>query len=123
MSEVSERVRVCPREELRPGLVKVVALGKDRHGLPREGLVLIDGRGDARCWVNLCKHLPIPIDGGSREFFDEHGAHLFCGTHGAKFRLHDGYCIEGPCSGDALDAVEVLEEDGVVYVVPPPVGD
>ncbi|MBX3245685.1 MAG: Rieske 2Fe-2S domain-containing protein [Myxococcales bacterium] len=111
------RLRVCPADELAPGVVRTCLVGRDRYGLPREALVLRDADGVLRGYVNQCKHLPIPIDAGSREFFDEVGEHLLCGTHGALFRLDDGMCVAGPCEGLPLDPVEVEENGGDVFVV------
>jgi nitrite reductase/ring-hydroxylating ferredoxin subunit len=111
------RLPVCQREDLRFGLVRTAHVGTDRYGLPREALVLLDAAGEVRAYVNQCKHLPIPIDSGSREFFDEAGTHLLCGTHGALFRLDDGMCIHGPCKGVPLDPIEVVEEEGEISLV------
>jgi nitrite reductase/ring-hydroxylating ferredoxin subunit len=97
--------------------VRVVRLGLDERGLPDEALVLRDREGQVRAYRNLCKHLPIPIDSGSRRFLAPDGTHLLCRTHGATYRPEDGLCIEGPCQGDSLDAFAVDEEDGVLYVV------
>ena len=91
-------------------------LARGRFGEPRAALVLLDETGAVRAYVNRCKHLPIPLDGGSGAFFDASGAHLECGTHGARFRLADGYCVSGPCEGSSLDALVVEEEEGIVFV-------
>jgi len=40
--------------------------------------------------------------------------HFQCSTHGARFRIADGYCVAGPCRGERLSAVAVRVEDGVV---------
>ena len=48
-------------------------------------------------------------------FFDSRGKYLMCGTHGAVFRPEDGACIEGPCTGRALDTVEILVESGKIF--------
>lgn len=111
------RLRVCRDSDLTAGEVRTCLVGRDRYGLPREALVLRDAEGALRGYVNQCKHLPIPIDAGSREFFDEDGEHLLCGTHGALFRLDDGMCVAGPCAGLPLDRVDVVEEDGDVFVM------
>lgn len=114
---MKRRLPVCPKDELAPRVVRTAWIGTDRFGLPREALVLVDERGEVRAYVNQCKHLPIPIDSGSREFFDAEGTHLLCGTHGALFRLDDGMCVRGPCRGLPLDPVEVVVEDGDVVLL------
>lgn len=114
---MKRRLPVCRREDLGPGRLATAWVGHDRHGLPKEALVLVDASGVVRAYVNQCKHLPIPIDSGSREFFDEDDAHLICGTHGALFRLDDGMCVRGPCRGIPLDPIALEEHDGEIVLL------
>ena len=79
--------------------------------------MLRDRHGIVRAFVNLCMHLPVPLDAGSNEFLDDDGVHLICGTHGALYRPEDGLCIWGPCEGESLERLEVVEENGELYVV------
>lgn len=108
--------RVCRVDELEPGRAMVVALGRDRYGLPLQGLVVLDESKTPRAYLNVCKHLPIPLDGGTGDFFDDDRRHLFCGTHGALYRLSDGRCVAGPCEGESLDPIELEVRDGVIFV-------
>ncbi|MEO0324567.1 MAG: Rieske 2Fe-2S domain-containing protein [Myxococcota bacterium] len=108
------------RETLVPGEVRVVPLGLDAHGLPREALVLLDAEGTLRVWVNLCRHIPIPLDSGSREFWDRDRRQLICLTHGATYRLADGLCTAGPCKGERLQAVPHELRDGSIVLFEPP---
>ena len=97
--------------DLVPGSTRVVALPPEPTGLRREAIVLRDAHGALRAYLNRCRHLPIPLDGGSRHFFHPDGRHLMCKTHGATYQLDDGMCIAGPCTGSALVALR-LEHDG-----------
>lgn len=112
----SAEVRVCRVDELEAGRAAVVSMGRDRYGLPLQGLVVIDASGTPRAYMNVCKHLPIPLDGGTGDFFDDTRTHLFCGTHGAMYRLEDGMCVAGPCTGEKLDTVPIEIRDGVVFL-------
>jgi len=94
-----------------------VPLAPDAEGRPREAIVLRDGRGVPRAYVNLCKHLPIPLDAGSRDFIAVDGTHLLCGTHGALYRREDGLCVDGPCEGESLDALELVDDDGQLVLL------
>ncbi len=109
-------VRVCAADELTAGVVRTAHLGHDESGLPIMALVVRDERGAVRAYRNLCRHLPVPLDGGTGELLSDDGAHLICGTHGATYRLTDGYCVEGPCEGLALDRLSCREQDGDLYV-------
>src|SRR5690606_15269320 len=110
------RVPVVRAERLAPGEVHTAALDADERGRPREALVIRDEDGAPRAYLNRCRHLPIPLDAGSRVFLDVLGTHLVCGTHGARYRLRDGLCVEGPCVGLALEALTVTTEDGWIVV-------
>ncbi len=95
----------------------VVPLTRVRDYIPREALVTRDDSGRIVAYRNECKHLPIPIDGMTRKFFDKEGTHLLCALHGARYRVNDGQCISGPCRGASLEAV-ALEFDGdEVFVI------
>lgn len=109
-------VWVCREEELRAGVVRTAQLGHDDDGLPILALLLRDENGVIVAYRNLCRHLPVPLDGGTGELLSDDGAHLICGTHGATYRLLDGYCVEGPCEGLALQPLEVREEGGDLFV-------
>jgi nitrite reductase/ring-hydroxylating ferredoxin subunit len=39
---------------------------------------------------------------------------ILCATHGAEFRIEDGYCVLGPCTGQSLEPVAVKLRDGNV---------
>lgn len=108
-------VRVATEEELWPGVVHPVELPRDERGRPREALVLLEHTGALRAYLNRCQHIPIPLDGGSRDFLDEDG-HLRCGTHGALYRWEDGYCFVGPCAGEYLLTLPLRVEAGVIEV-------
>ncbi len=116
---MSARVRVCATHELVRGIVKVVDLARDVDGTPREAMVLRDRAGVARAYVNRCMHLSIPLDGGTRDFFEPGGELLLCGTHGALYRPEDGFCVAGPCENESLEALVVIETEGELSVEDP----
>lgn len=117
---MSARVEVGPAAEIGPGDVRCVPLGDDEFGLPREAIVLRDQDGTLRAYINACRHLPIPLDSGSREFFDDGPErHLLCNTHGALFRRDDGMCIHGPCKGMPLIPVELVDDEGILFLIEP----
>jgi nitrite reductase/ring-hydroxylating ferredoxin subunit len=109
------RVFACSLDELSHGTVRVVRLTPDAQGRPREALVLIDAAQTPRAYLNLCRHLPVPLDAASRQFLED--GQLRCLTHGARYRLEDGVCVFGPCRGEALLALalRVIDRDVFVY--------
>lgn len=109
-------VRVCREDELVAGVVRTVDLGRDQQGRPFVALLLRDERGAVVAYRNMCRHLPVPLDGGTGRFLSEDRAHLICGTHGAIYRLDDGHCVEGPCAGRALHKLRVRRRGHHLYV-------
>ena len=107
---------MCSEEELRDGVIRTARLGHDADGIPIVALLLRDENGLAVAYRNLCRHLPVPLDGGTGDLLSDDGAHLVCGTHGATYRLHDGYCVEGPCEGLSLQPLYVRVNGGELYV-------
>lgn len=129
--------RVGRLDDLVAGQVEVVHLPRDARGIPREAIVLRlpaskepSAESDApaepvslRAFLNRCAHIPIPLDGGSREFFARGPEYLACGTHGALYRLEDGFCVGGPCRGRSLERLELkVEPGGTVWVAEPEEG-
>ena len=43
--------------------------------------------------------------------------HIICSTHGALFKIEDGYCISGPCRSSSLEAVPVTIKNGAVLIL------
>ncbi len=66
-------------------------------------------------YANVCPHARHPLDWVPGRFLDRSGKYLQCKSHGARFRIEDGYCITGPCKGHYLRPVETRQKDGVIY--------
>ncbi|MBP0495229.1 Rieske (2Fe-2S) protein [Pararoseomonas indoligenes] len=80
------------------------------------GLVAVRRGGAVHVYVNACPHLGIPLESLPDRFLDRAGRHLVCTAHGARFRVEDGFCVSGPCTGERLEAVEARVEEGVLIV-------
>lgn len=98
------------------GEAAVLQAGHNKRGLPVEVVVLRDADGTPRAYTNECQHVAIPLDSGSRDFFDDETGMLICLTHGALYQLDDGMCVAGPCRGRALQAWRI-EPAGDAFVV------
>jgi nitrite reductase/ring-hydroxylating ferredoxin subunit len=96
--------------------VRTVRLSSDANGRPREALVVRDAAGTVHAYLNLCRHLPIPLDASGQFLVD---GLLQCGTHGARYQLEDGLCVSGPCRGASLQTLELAIEDGRLFVLDP----
>ncbi len=106
----ARRLPIAREADLGADQVVTLDLGRAPDGRPEVALVVRGADGRPRAYRNECAHLPVPLDGGSKEFLSPDGAHLRCGTHGALFRRDDGYCVEGPCRAQWLDPYRVVRE-------------
>jgi nitrite reductase/ring-hydroxylating ferredoxin subunit len=109
------RVPAGKHSDLPPAVVRVVRLAPDAEGKPREALVLRDEAGVLRAYRNLCRHLPVPLDAGSRRFLV--AGQLECATHGARYQPADGLCVAGPCIGTRLVGLAVEREGDDLFVL------
>ena len=104
---------LCPMAEIddnhAKGMVAVVE-GKQRN-------ILVARKGEqAFAYLNWCPHNQVLIDQIPGKFFDAEHQYLQCSKHGAKFRVEDGRCIEGPCEGGGLKQLSLELKDGVVFL-------
>ena len=65
---------------------------------------------------NRCPHLGTPLEWQEDRFLDADGALIQCSTHGALFRIKDGYCLAGPCKGMNLKKVAFVIDNGMLKV-------
>lgn len=67
---------------------------------------------------NHCQHwTDVRLDSGSGA--EVRNGDILCTRHGATFRKDDGVCEHGPCEGATLDLVDVVVQDGAVYLDDP----
>ena len=68
-------------------------------------------------FFNRCAHMALELDWNLGEFFDADGQHLICATHGALYDPKTGACAGGACRGKSLQALDISESDGCIYLV------
>lgn len=116
---------VCRKDALKDGAFVEFTLATaapdadpDSTGQPLTGFVFAR-KGILFAYLNRCPHLGIELNWMPGRFLDVDGHFIQCSTHGALFTPERGDCIAGPCQGDALTALEVVEQDGLVMVRAP----
>lgn len=66
-------------------------------------------------YVDSCPHAGWPLAPVPGRYLTRDANALFCGGHGALFRVEDGFCTSGPCAGDSLETWPItVGEDGMV---------
>jgi nitrite reductase/ring-hydroxylating ferredoxin subunit len=107
---VSRRA-LCRVEEIAEGGARGFCFGS---GPDFAAVLVVKRAGALYAYVNSCPHLGTPLDFLPERFLDRDGRHLLCATHGARFRIEDGYCLDGPCAGKSLKKAAIRVEAGIV---------
>jgi nitrite reductase/ring-hydroxylating ferredoxin subunit len=116
----AELVVLCRLEEIPDGEGRGFALGEGADRL----LVLVVRQGKrVHGYVNSCPHIGTPLDMMPDRFMTHDKRHILCMTHGARFRVYDGYCFAGPCTGQYLERLPVKLVDGAVVLETRPAAD
>lgn len=102
-------VKLCPLEDIAAGTARnfVLQMRAGRfHGF------VVREAGGVRGYVDACPHMGLPLALKLDDYLTPDGALIACGWHGALFRIEDGYCLGGPCAGQALVRWPVTVADG-----------
>jgi nitrite reductase/ring-hydroxylating ferredoxin subunit len=92
------------------GLVALVG-GKQRN-------IFVARKGEqVFAYLNWCPHNQVLIDQIPNKFFNSDKSYIQCSKHGALFNINDGLCVEGPCEGELLKSLNIIIEDGIIYLV------
>ena len=81
-----------------------------------ESILAVHKAGKIVAYKNSCPHTGGPLDWVPHQFLSGDGEHIQCATHDALFRISDGYCVAGPCSGQSLQVVEVEIKGAQLFV-------
>ena len=97
-------------------LTDLDATGAKGVNLGGTGIFVVRSDEGVFGYVNSCPHIGVPLDMEPDEFISDFGDEIICSTHGARFRIQDGECVSGPCTGDVLKPVAVKVEDNQVVL-------
>jgi nitrite reductase/ring-hydroxylating ferredoxin subunit len=112
VSESTGWRRVCRLDEIAlPGSAGF-RLGERAIFVVREG-------EHVAAYENHCPHVGAPLDWVPGRFLDFERKNILCATHGARFRVADGFCFEGPCAGKYLTPVPIRIERDAIYLAEP----
>ena len=89
-----------------------------RHNLMFRYNPEISWQGQVHGWINECQHASVPMDFDG-DVFESGRQYLMCPYHGAIYQPGTGLCVGGPCRGARLDAVDVVEKDGAIWLQAP----
>lgn len=116
MPKVKRETILCRLDDIEDGEGKGFVLGE---GTMRREILVVREEEAVYGYENVCPHAGTPLDWEPDRFMSADGSYLMCHTHGALFRIEDGYCVAGPCAGMSLTPVVVrLAEDGAIHLAP-----
>jgi len=104
---------LCRLGDLPDGGGKGFWFGRDTARL---GVFAVRKGNTVVAYLNSCPHRGTPLDWLPDRFLDRDGCHILCATHGALFRIGDGFCLSGPCVGAKLRAVRTVHRGGEIYL-------
>lgn len=117
LSEEAEMagLKLCRVADVSDGGARVVDTAQAGHS---DGRTIVIVRRGEQVWgyVNRCPHFSVPLDFEPGKVLCYRQQVLMCAHHSALFRFEDGLCIDGPCAGAALDAVEIEVSDGDIML-------
>jgi nitrite reductase/ring-hydroxylating ferredoxin subunit len=73
-------------------------------------------KGKVRAYLNRCGHIPVELDWNHGEFLDISKQFIVCATHGACYDPETGNCLGGPCNGNGLTPLAVMETGQQVFL-------
>jgi len=108
-------VRLCHASELFEG----AARGFDPAARGRDTLFVVRRNG-LHAYRNACPHWADTSMAWRKDaFLNADASRIVCAAHGAQFEIETGMCVLGPCLGQALTRVALMESaDGWLTVDP-----
>ncbi len=106
-------VRLCHAGELPEGSSR----GFDPTGTGRDTLFVVR-RDGLHAYRNACPHWANTSMAWRKDaFLNADASRIVCAAHGAQFDIASGVCLIGPCVGQSLTRVPLIEsEDGSLYI-------
>src|SRR5216110_3059479 len=109
---MEHRMRLCHGSELSEG----AARGFDPHASGRDTMFVVRRRG-FHAYRNACPHWEsTPLPWRKDAYLNADATRIVCSAHGAQFDIATGECLLGPCVGQSLTRVALIETaDGSLH--------
>jgi nitrite reductase/ring-hydroxylating ferredoxin subunit len=104
---------LCRLDDIPDGGAKSFWFGE---GTRRRGIFLLRRGAEIVAYVNACPHIGTPLNFLGDRFLDRNGELILCATHGALFRIPDGFCVRGPCAGARLTPVRTIRFEDAIFL-------
>ncbi len=112
---MSARVKICALSDIPDNGVKGYTIEISSAPLK---MFLVRTGTQVYGYNNRCPHTGVNLDWTPDQFLDITGKLIQCSTHGALFRIHNGYCIHGPCAGSYLTGLKLhIENEEIILTL------
>jgi len=68
-------------------------------------------------YTNSCPHTGATLNWQEDQFLDMDNNFIQCSVHDALFEIESGYCVSGPCSGQAMHELALHIENDELYLL------
>lgn len=109
LTETPAGVKLGPLEIIKDNDARnfVLEIGEGRY----HGFVVRKGNA-VFGYLDSCPHRLVPLAQKLDDYLTPTGDFISCSWHGALFKIEDGLCVGGPCSGESLRTWPVIVRDG-----------
>jgi len=102
-------ISLCQAQAIPEG----AARGFDPDDDGQDALFVVRSDGVLRAWRNACPHAGAAMALRKDVYLNAAGTRIVCHAHGAEFLPENGLCVQGPCVGRRLTAVQIeINEKG-----------
>lgn len=114
VSDSTAQVMLCDASDIPEGESR--GFNPDDEG--QDSIFIVRVEGKLYGWRNACPHIDdAPMAWRKDAYLNGKKTHIACHAHGALFERETGVCIQGPCLGKSLQAVDLIEhENGQVSI-------
>jgi nitrite reductase/ring-hydroxylating ferredoxin subunit len=110
----TRRTALCRLADIAVPGAKGFSLG---DGVDDHEIFVVRDASGVYAYDNVCPHTGGPLDWTPDRFLTLDRRRILCATHGAEFRIADGYCLRGPCAGQSLERCTIEIVDGLIVLV------
>lgn len=103
-------IKLCNTNDIAPNTAKEFSAAKEYR------LFVVQHEGRFYGYQNNCPHAGLPLNLSPNAFLDIDKNYIQCANHMALFNIADGICIDGPCHGDSLKHIELIEKNGALWI-------
>lgn len=114
MQNNRKKYPVCSLTELKESKSLGIEINHDNV---TEQYLLIYHENSVHSYLNRCPHTGVNLEWMPNQFLDTSEKFIQCSTHGALFKIEDGFCLRGPCIGDKLKFIDNCVEKDNIYLI------